>query len=510
MVYVNEENKVINAENNSQYIAAYSRIPYGLISQEIDGNSQDMLAELTQICRYYDIYKNGAKFHVEGTNGDYVPANLKYKIAASLINKEARFMFAEAPDITITAKSDVGIPSQEAKDSITNLNEMVRSILDENMFESILVKAAKDCFIGKRVAGIVNFNMEDGVTITFLPSTQFIHETKPGNPHVLTKFVCFMVIKNSITLKDKVIFKKKYTLEDGIVYLEEYLYDGAGALIEEVTAKTPIKLKSIPAFVFVNDGLTGDEDGESEIELLSDYESWYSKMANGDLDSERKSMNPIRYTIDMDNNSTKNLSSSAGSFWDLMSDQNLDSSHPSIGMLESSMGYSQSLDTSLNRLKVTSYEAVDVPNINLETMIGSITSGKALKAIYWPLIVRCKEKMKIWGPQLRKMVEVIVQGAWEYPECVKRYVRDNIPVVDYTVVVVQNTPLPEDEIEEKSMDLSEVAGQTMSRKSYMMKWRGLSEEEVQEELEQMAAERQLIDDAGFPGNPMAAEDDLPY
>ena len=54
------------------------------------------------------MYKKGASFTVEGTNGDYVPAKLNYKMAASLINKEARFLFAEPPDITVEPKGDVG------------------------------------------------------------------------------------------------------------------------------------------------------------------------------------------------------------------------------------------------------------------------------------------------------------------------------------------------------------------------------------------------------------------
>ncbi len=161
------------------------------------------------------------------------------------------------------------------------------------------------------------------------------------------------------------------------------------------------------------------------------------------------------------------------------------------------MGYSDSLKTSLDRIKTVGYEQIDMPNITLESMQGAITSGKSLKAIYWPLIVRCKEKMKMWGPQLRTLTNIIIQGALVYPNCVSKYTNDVIIPVDYEIKVEQNTPLPEDEIEEKSMDLAEVEGKTMSRKSYMKKWRGLTDDEVQEELEQIALERQLIDDASF-------------
>ena len=39
-----------------------------------------------------------------------------------------------------------------------------------------LLKGLKDCFIGKRIAIVVNFN-DDGITITFLKPTEFIYET---------------------------------------------------------------------------------------------------------------------------------------------------------------------------------------------------------------------------------------------------------------------------------------------------------------------------------------------
>jgi len=501
-----EEAKVIKAENSTSVLSAFNRIPYALINAEVTGAAKDTLDELTQICQYYKVYKKGASFAVEGTNGDYIPAKLKYKMAASLINKEARFLFAEPPDITVESKGDVGKVTEDAKNALTVMNDLVKTVLDANKFEEALIKAAKDCFIGKRVAGLVNFNEDDGVAVTFLPSTQFIYETKIGNPNILTKFVCFMIIKDSITLSEKRIFKKKFELIDDVVYLEEVMYDGAGREIEVITEYQETLMPVIPASIFINDGLTGEESGESEIEILQDYEEWYSKLSNADIDAERKSMNPTKYVVDMEANSTKKLSTAAGALWDLGSDQNLDKPAPSVGILEPAMNYSDALKTSLDRIKTVGYEQIDMPNITLESMQGAITTGKALKAIYWPLIVRCKEKMKMWGPQLRQMVDIIIQGAMVYPDCIKKYTDDVIQPIAYEISVVQNTPLPEDEIEERNMDLAEVESKTMSRKAYMKKWRSLTDDEVQEELDQIALERQIIEDSSFAGG----VDKLPY
>ena len=490
-------------EEQEDYLTAYNEIPYGLLRDESPDNKQIVIDEVNRICKYYNIYRRGKSFTVEGTNGDYIPAQLKYKMAYSLINKEARFLFAEQPDILVKPKGDLAKSTDESRQALTVMNDLVKTILSKNSFEDILIKGARDCFIGKRVAGVVNFNEMDGVTITFVKSTHFLFETKPGNPNVLSKFVCFVVITDSMSLADRRVMKKKYTLEEDDrtnkynVYLEEDIYDGAGRHIENLTSKQKILLDFIPAFVIINDGLTGECLGESEIELLSDFETWYSKLANADSDAERKSMNPTKYLVDMESNSTKGLSTAAGALWDLGSDQNLESPNVKVGMLESQMNYYKALDTSLNRIKTAGYELVDMPNITLETMQGAITSGKALKAIYWPLIVRCKEKMKVWGPALSKMVDIIIEGAIVYPNCVKRYTDDTIVKYPYEVSVVQNTPLPEDEIEEKTTDLAEIESQTMSRKTYMQKWRGLTDDQVMDELNQIALERQILEDSSF-------------
>lgn len=505
MARTSEEAKVQDNENSTEVLTAFNRIPYALISAETGTSARDTLVELTQICQYYKVYKKGASFAVEGTNGDYVPAKLKYKMAASLINKEARFLFAEPPDIKVEAKGDVGKITEGARNALTVINDLVTTVLSKNLFEDALLKAAKDCFIGKRVAALVNFNEEDGVTVTFLNSMQFIYRTKANNPNVLELFCAFIILNDTTTLSEKRIFKKKYTLEDGVVYLEEALYDGCGALLEEITEKQPTLMPMIPAAIFINDGLTGETEGDSEIDLLQDFETYYSKLSNADIDAERKSMNPTKWLMDMASNSTKGLSTAAGAVWDLGSDQNLDKPHPNVGILEPQMNYSEPLKTSLDRIKTVGYEQVDMPNITQETMVGTVTSGKALKAIYWPLVVRCKEKMKMWGPQLRRVVDIIIQGAMVYPNCVERYTNETITPVDYEVVVEQNTPLPEDEIEERTMDLAEVESQTMSRKAYMKKWRKLTDDEVQEELEQIAYERQLIEDSALP-----SPDDAPY
>jgi hypothetical protein len=502
----NETNPTIqNNKGNVTVFSAYNKIPYAILNSEVDGSATEVLREMGEIQKLYSVYKKGMAFTPEGSGGHYLPADLRYKKTATLINKEARFLFCEMPDIKIKPQGNVEKTTDDAKDNVQRMQSLVNKILKENKFESILLKAARDCFIGKRVALVANFNEEFGVTVSFLPSLNFVYETRMDNTEILTKFVCFTTVKNKVALDERRIFKKKYILlyekdeETGdesakpVCYIEEGLYDGRGVLVEEVTPLQPTLLDRIPVSIIVNDGLTGEVKGESEVELLSDYEKWFSRLSNADIDSERKNMNPVKYTVDMDTNSTKSLSTSPGSFWDLLSDQNLDHGNPSAGILESSMSYSQALSTTLQRIKASMHEEVDIPDISLESMAGVITSGKALKAIYWPLIVRCKEKMKVWGPAIEYIIKIIIEGAMLYPDTIKKYTEEVFFPSDYEINIEVNYPLPEDEIEEKEIDLAEVSAQTLSKKSYMKKWRLLTDSEADEELEQIALELSMLE-----------------
>ena len=488
------------AANAAGRIIAYEEIPYHLIQSEVEaGSSKIFQEELNQIMGYYAIYHRGESFTVEGSGGDYVPANLKYRLSATLINKQARFLFSKSPDITIKPRGEISKAGDDVKRQIKAYNELIKNVLEANMFEKDILQAARDCFIGKRIAILVNFNTEDGITINFIPSTNFIYEYRFGSKQTLSKFVTFIDIERATLKSDSRMFKKKYTLEkdeegNDVVCLEEYIIDGNGFDVEVVLEKHQTSLSKIPATIVTNDGLTGDMDGESEIDILKDYESWYSKLANSDKDAERKSMNPTRYTVDMSTQSTRNLSSSAGSYWDLQTNQNLDKPQSKVGLLESSMSYSNSLKSTLDRLKMSAYEQVDVPYINLDSMSGQILSGKSLKAIYWPLIIRCQEKMKTWGPMLKRMVGIIIDGALIYSKVAEMHVSEKLAKIPYEVEIMSKTPLPEDENEEKTIDMAEVTSQVLSRKTYMKKWFKMTDDEADAELRQIAEEREILED----------------
>lgn len=461
-----------------------------LIQQELTGVfGSETMHDLNEVLALYDIYENGAKFDPEGGgDGDYIPAEHRFKIIKDLIDKEARFLFSVPPEITLTDAETEGDNSR-----INPNQKLVKEVLEQNHFYSKLVRAAKDCLIGRRIAILVNFN-STGIDISFVPSLEFIYETDPTDVDVLTKFIQFYSVVVNEEKSSQRIYKKKYELnEQGYCVITEELYDGNAQLVETITPETVTKFKYIPAWVIINDGLTGDPFGKSDVEMLIDDESWYSKLSSKDIDSLRKGTDQIIYAMDVNPRSTKNLSRSAGSFWDLSTDPAAEGKSGQIGQVENNMAYSGALNTTLQRIRASMFSLLDVPDTTSEALTGVISSGKTMKAIYWGLIVRCGEKMLDWKPALIGMVNAIIEGSMLYPEARAIYT-DEAPVTGYHVEVTNSYPILEDETEEKSTDMAEIGNKVMSRKSYLKKWRGMTDDEAQAELEQIQMEQSMLED----------------
>lgn len=484
---------------------ALTNVPYFVLRNEIETGYSVFQKELLDIFKFYKIYKEGAEFIAQGTNGDYVASNIKYKIAKTLIDKEARFMFSQTPDITIKGDS----VEDEQKEQIEQYQRLVDKILKKSKFKKNLLQGAKDCFIGKRIACLTDISVDDGIIVHFYDALQFYYETEYGTDR-LTKFISFENVQESKNRTDKRFLVNKYEDVKGTIYMSSVLYDGAGNTINELIPLTETDLKDIPVVIIFNDGTLHEKRGISEIEDLKDIESAYSKLANADIDSEGKGMNPIRYTVDMNHETTKGLSSSAGSYWDLESNQNMDEPKPMIGVLAPQMNHTEAVKETLNRMKTTMYGMLDVPNISEETLVGSITSGKALRALYWSLEVRCDEKLMTWIPALETVVNHIIDIALRNQEIVKSvYGITDLNQIEYDVLIENNYALMDDEQEEKDTDMAEINSNAMSRKSYIKKWRPeMTDEQIDEELMQIAVELNMFDSMSMNQQVQSKLDDI--
>ena len=474
-----------------------------MISQELGGlYGSATLRDLNNILHMYQVYELGAEFTVDASSNDWTPSAWRSKQIKALIDKEARFLFSEPPDITLR---DTEAELSDNTRIIGN-EQLLNRVLKQNRFASKLIRAAKDCLIGKRVAITVNFNAS-GIDVAFVPSLEFLYETDPSDVDRITKFIQIYAIQTNDDKALQRIYKKKWYMDGGVCRVVEEIYDGSGRLVETLTPDSPTRFSYIPAFIVINDGLTGDPFGVSDVEALEDTEAQLSKLSSKDMDSLRKGTDQITYGIDLDPATTKGLSRAPGSFWDLATDVTRENASASVGTLDNPMSYSGPLDTTINRLKTSMFSQLDVPDTYGDALQGVITSGKTMQAIYWGLMVRCNEKMLDWAPAFESMAETIIEGGKLYPEIARMYTDE--PLVEgYVVQVTNSYPILQDETEEKASDMLEVQNMVLSRKSYIKKWRPeLTNADIDAELAQIAAEQAMLEHEPFPAYETEPEPD---
>lgn len=447
--------------------------------------------EYTEIMRYYAAYNTGAEFSVI-TGKNYEPPQLAYKKIKALIDKEARFLFSKSPDFVVKSVAADGT-GESILTQISMIQKLIDQVLQENSVKNNLTQAARDCFVGKRIAIMCNFNSE-GIQIDMLPSLNFTYEVNMFGQ--LSDISGYFLLDADNPQKRR-IYCKRYWMQDDYCWVEETEYDHSGNILTVHLPATRTEFTYIPATIVINGGLLEDYGGVSDVAELLAYESMYSELSNNDIDAELHSMNPIRYTIDMSPDSTKDLSVAAGAFWDLNTDQTqLSGSKGVVGMLESKMDYSPVLTTTLDRIDDLMYNQLEIPNTTPSKLQGIITSGKTLKALYWGMVVRCDEKMNSWRSSLEDVMRFVIEGAKLYPESARRYV-ETVPNINYEVFVTNQYPLPEDEAEEKTIDMAEVNNYVMSHKSYLKKWHGMTDVEAEQEIQQIAKEKRLFEDSYF-------------
>ena len=449
-----------------------------------------VVREIEQINTLYSIY--------DGPGQEWTtPGNLKYKpnktvtnYIKKLIKAEARFFCSRAPEIKFKARD------QKDADACEQLDDFLGGVLDASHWQGKLIKAARDCFIGKRVALKLSGEPGKPLRVDFRPAQEFVFDTADDDTDALKKIIFFYQIageKVDETDKEKQrIWCQKYELRDGRCYLSQGLFDGNGTPVggDNITDKDT-GLDFIPCTVILNDGLTGDVSGESDVEALLTNQDTYNHANSDDADALKFSMFPMRYTVDASAESAEKLEISPGAYADITSDSSgMNNQQAKMGILESQFSYDQRLENRLNRTKNDMHDLLSVPNVSLEQLKGLAQSGKGMRAIYWELRCRCEEKWaEGWDDALRWMAGSLVKMARQLNVA-------RLPEVDYSIAIDHLYPIPEDEEDERVNDMAEVKACVRSHKSYIDKWQ--PDGDADGELQQIAAEQAMLED-GYTG-----------
>lgn len=448
-----------------------------------------VLQEMNDILRLYDIYEGRENFIDKSEEKDYTQTEKRTNLIKKLIKEESRFLFGKTPELYIQPKND----TDADKDKAGEINLYLNKILKDNLFSEKLVKGARDCFIGKRAAIKLYANQDTKeIRIMFLPSLEFIYESDEENPNELKKIIFFYQTNKEVEKDKQRIWKQKYEMIDGRCILNEGIYNGNGILIEPINVDVDLQLSGIPCYVVINDGLSGDPFGESDVKELLDNQIQYNRLSSEDVDTLRKGMDRIIYGVDIDPEASEKFKLKPGAFWDVPTDPTAEGKQAKLDTIPTDFGYGDKIENSLKRIKSDMYEMLNIPMLSNDELKGMMTSGKTMKALYWQLITRCEEKMMAWRPALEWLIRAIL-------EITEVYQIEKLPQLDYTVTVENNYPLQEDEDEEKTLDLQQVNAQAMSRKTFIKKWQGVTDDVADAEIKQIALEREMLEESYVSG-----------
>lgn len=449
------------------------------IKTEIEGLfGQGVLRDIADSIKLYDFYDGKGQIWTVKEGLSYKPTQAVTNLVKQLIKTEARFMMGNEPEIKIVAQDG------KANDKALEIEQWLMQALRATRWQDKIIKAARDCFIGKRVALKLVAEKGKKIDIQFRNSMEFAYETDIEDVDKLQKIIFFYQTVDHSDKSKQRIWRQRYEMMDGQCLLTEGVYDGNGKPVEVRAEGERTGLDFIPAMVIINDGLSGDLIGESDVRELMDNQQIYNRLKSDDVDALQFSMFPLTVYKDASQETMDNAKSAPGALIDASTDP-ASENQVDVSILESQFGYDARIENALNRIKNDMYGMMCVPNVSLEQLKGFATSGKGMKALYWDLMSRCEEKWNAWDAALRWMTESMVKMA-------RVFGIKTLPDVAYAINIDHRYPIPEDEEIERANDMAEVQSQMRSRESFVNKWR--PDTDAATELEQIVREQRMLGD----------------
>lgn len=450
---------------------------------QLEGLQLGELSRINKINNFYKLYEGKQGWQTKG-DLDYEPTKKITNYIKKLIDKRARFMFGREPFFNLSGDNE---------DRVQEKEDLLKQILEDNKWHSKLLKARKDCSIGGKVAVKLWADKDVGVKIIFVPAQEFIATYNIDDVDKLEKVTFFYALNNEKERSKQRVKKQVWELIDNKCIVNEGIYDGDGKTIEILFEDYYNGLDFIPVVIIQNGGLTGDTKGYSDVEMLWNDQDSYNKLKSDDIDALKFQMFGQTTLTDADQQSIDSLTIAPGAVIDLQTDlaQSNQGRQAKAERLESNFTYGDKYKDSISRIKSDMYDLMDIPDTSLEQLKGMMASGKSMRAVYWDLMATCDEDWTEWGPALTEMVEYIFKLIDVY----NLYNARSLAKVESTLQIEKYYPIPEDEIEQRQMDLNEVVANVKSKKAYIDKWSDV--EDVERELEQIKEEMQAVDNYGF-------------
>lgn len=505
------------------------------------------MEEMKEVRKYYEFYVG---FNTMDKNVDYgqawkVPDNMDYtptreirNLTKKLINKQGRFMFGNPPDLLVKPINAGDVDNAESKRAV------IDAVFDKARFWNKTAKAFVDSTIGKRTLVVLQANEGEAIGIRYytmpeftytldandsskLQSVQIAHQdprtkgsdtasqlwhhytyemrTQSGevptgyNPD--EELTCWLEYKLVDGQNNQLFAKPAGGTTSEPEQTETTIINAEG---EEQTVLLEIKesnntgLSQLPCYVILNEGLTGDTRGTSDVKDLMLIADNYNRTISDYRDALKFKMFEQPIIIDGDSNSIAAIKIAPNTIIDLKTDNKLSmlksgSTQASVATMASSFSFKESAAWYLENAKKDMYEMMDMP---MPEKVQDAPSAKSIKFLFYDLMARCENKWLDWEDAVLWIISFIEEAFEKVP---------NIQVPGYEDKVAQaaavirtrtvnslnhNYPMPEDEFETKDIAIKEVLANVRSRKSYMRDFSDVENEDIEwtgllEEIAQM-------------------------
>ena len=480
--------------------------------------------ELQEVQLYYEYFDGfdvadlnsdyGQTWKIDEEALDYKPTREIRNLIRQLVKKQSRFMMSQEPELVFNPITEGREKQAEQKRILFD------SILRQAKFWSKASNALTDATVGKRVLMTVLGNEGEPVDVRFYPMPQFSYIVAPeDNSRLLVVDIVYQDERTRGMDKEAQLWHhyryemKAGASESGIASALEdkeeecwltyaltdgesnqiYVAEDGGTTIKETSAKlveiednlgnpvqvplavkesAPTGLSEIPARVILNEPLTNDAYGNSDVKDLITIADNMNRTISDLRDALRFRMFEQPVIIDGSTKSLQGMKIAPNAVIDLKTDTSASigagggSKQASVTSISSNFNFLPSVQYYLDEAKRSMYELMDQP---LPEKVQSAPSGIAMQFLFYDLMSRCDSKWVEWDSAIEWLVSMI-------EEILEKVSVDIDPLPENlksawqeitTLTINHSYPLPADEQAKRQTAMQEVQTSVRSHQSYI-------------------------------------------
>ena len=411
---------------------------------------------------------------------DYVPSQVIDNKIKPLINKQARFMFGDEPDILLKPLD------KKYKETCEELRQFIDAILNASKFWSNTFKAFRLASVTKRVMLRLEANPGQPVRIYYHDINDFNYEVDPNDVTKLNKIVLVRQDTETENKEQKNQLWYRYTY-----YINKISDKGSACYLRIETFKgdnleVPIEIKEqdtglskIPCWVIVNEQSIVSPYGQSDIKDLKPLQDSYNRRLSDFNDSLRFLMFGQTAIIDATQDTVNACNIAPNALMALKSIEDTEGNKQAkVLRLESNFTNADPVLKYLKKLEDSMYEKLGIPR---PESLQQVPSAKSIKYMYTELVARCEEKWHDWEPTIRSMIRLVVEACGKF-KCYEEWKEEWNDLL-YNIVLNKNYPIPEDEEDKKKLAMEEVRTNVRSHRSYLQDF--TDEEDIENVLKEI-------------------------